>query len=191
MIVLPGAGVPVYPPALKDKSAMMAFYAELERWISSGSPAREKDAVLDSELVSRILKDMSSLVGNISGLGPEMCLWPEPFPQAIEFYHPRTASRTGASTASVANRGTGLLVAFRPRKVLLHSGGVVFEAGIRALIDERESAPGLHNSLVNESSPELYTAPQRRDRVQEATDAIVLVPGNRQAETHRVNSDEG
>jgi hypothetical protein len=129
MIVLPGAGVPVYQPALKDRSALMAFYDELERWISRGSPAREKDAVLDSEIVLQILKDMSSLVGDISGLGSQMRLWPEPFPQPIEFYHPRTAPRTGASAASVG-----------------------------------------------------------KDRVQEVTDAIFLVPGNRQAATHRVNA---
>jgi hypothetical protein len=114
MIVLPGAGVPVCQPTLKDRSAMIAFYDELEHWISGGSRAREKDAALDSELVSRILKNMSSLVGNLSGLGPEMCLW--------------------------------------------------------------------------QLSPELYTAPQRRDRAQEVTDSILLVPGNRQAATHRVNA---
>ena len=117
-----------------------------------------------------------------------MCLGPKPFPQPIEFYRTRTASRTGASTASVANRGTGLLRAFRPRKVLLHYGSVAFEADVRAWIDERESAPGLHNSVVNESSSELYTAPQRRDRVQEVTAAIFPVPGNSQVATHRVNA---
>jgi hypothetical protein len=131
MIVLPGAGLPVYRPALKDRSAILAFYDELELWISRPLPAREEDAVLKSEIVLQVLKDMSSLVGNISGLASQMRLWPEPLPHPIEFYHPRTAARTGARAASVADRGMGLLLAFRPSKAMFHSDSMVFEADVR------------------------------------------------------------
>jgi hypothetical protein len=151
----PRLGMPVYRTTLKDRSAVVAFSDELERWISRPSPAREEDAVLNSEIVLQVLKDMSSLVGNISGLASQMQLWPEPLPQPIEFYHPRSPSRTGASAASVANRGMGLLLAFGPSRVMVHSDGMVFEADVRGLIDERRSSPGLHNSIANESSPEL------------------------------------
>jgi hypothetical protein len=100
---------------------------------------------------SRVLKDMSSLVGNISGLASQMQLWSEPLPPPIEFYHPRTASRTGASAASVANRGTGLVLAFRPRKAVLHSDSIVSGGQVRGLADESGSPPGMHKSIVDES----------------------------------------
>jgi hypothetical protein len=80
---------------------------------------------------------MARLVGNTSGPASQMQLWPEPLPQPIECYHPRIASRTGASAASVATRGTGLVLAFRPRKAVLHSDSMVFEAEVRGLIDEK------------------------------------------------------
>jgi hypothetical protein len=93
--VLTGAGIPVYRHAQKDRSAVLAFYDELERWISRPSPAREEDAVLNGEIVLQVLKDLSSLVGNISGLASQMRLWPEPLPQPIEFYHPRVRVENG------------------------------------------------------------------------------------------------
>jgi hypothetical protein len=131
--VLTGADMPVYRPAQKDRSAVLSFYDELERWISRPSPAREEDAVLNTEIVLQVLKDMSSLVGDISGLASQMRLWAEPIPQPIEFFHPGSASRTTASAASVAKRGTGLVLAFRPRKAAPHSDRVVFEADVKGL----------------------------------------------------------
>jgi hypothetical protein len=58
---------------------------------------------------------------------------------------------------------------------MLHSGSKVFEADVRGLIDEMENPELLHRS------------PGKRS-VQEVTDAIFLVPGNRQAATHRANA---
>jgi hypothetical protein len=124
-------GVPVYRPAQKDRSAVLAFYDELERWISRPSPVREEDAVLNSEIVLQVLKDMAGLVGKGSEPSSQMRLWPEPLPQPIEFYHPRSASRTAASAASVAKRGMGFVLAFRPRKAAPHSDSAVFEAEVR------------------------------------------------------------
>jgi hypothetical protein len=182
-------GLPVYRPALKDRSAVVAFSDELDRWISRASPAREEDVVLNTEIILQVLKDMSGLVGNISGLASQMQLWPEPLPQPIEFYHPKTASRMGASAASVANRGTGLLLAFRPRKAVLHSDNMAFGSDGRGLIDETGSAPGLHNSTVNHSNPDLiHRSPAERDQVQEVTEAIFLVRDTGQAVTRPVNT---
>jgi hypothetical protein len=181
--------MPAYRLALKDRSAVLAFYDELERWISRPSPAREEDAVLNSEIVLQVFKDMSSLVGNISGLASQMQLWPEPLPQPIEFYHPKTASRMDASAASMANRGTGLLLAFRPSKAMFHSDSMLFGADVRGLIDERGSTPGLHNSTVNHSNPDLiHRFPAERDQVQEVTDAIFLVRDTGRAVTRPVNT---
>jgi hypothetical protein len=121
--------MPVYRPVQKDRSAVLAFYDELERWISRPSPAREENAVLNSEIVLQVLKDMAGLVGKGSEPSSQMRLWPEPLPQPIEFYHPRSAATTAASAASVAKRGTGLVLTFRPRKAA-HSDSVVFEAEV-------------------------------------------------------------
>jgi len=44
-------GMPVYRPALKDRSAVVAFCDELDLWIARASPARDEDEVLNSEIV--------------------------------------------------------------------------------------------------------------------------------------------
>jgi hypothetical protein len=186
----PQLGMPVYRPALKDRGAVVAFSDDLDLWISRASPAREEDAVLNNEIVLQILKGMTSLANDISRLGSQMQLWPEPLPQPIELYHARTASRTVASAAFVANRGTSLVPAFRPWKPVLNSDSIVFGADVRGLIGDRGSAPGLHNSIVA-SCAILSTAPRGKDQVQEVTDAIFLVRDTRQAVTRRVKPDEG
>jgi hypothetical protein len=166
--------MPVYRPALKDRSAVMAFSDELDRWISRASPARDEDAVLNGEIVLQVLKDMSGLVGNISGRGTQMQLWPELLPQPIEFYHTTTAPTAGANAASVANRGAGLVLAFRPRKAVLHSDNMDFEPGVRDLIDERGSAPSPHSSIANESSRDLiHGSPKKKNRYIEMAHAIL------------------
>jgi hypothetical protein len=188
--VFTGADMRLHRTALKDGSAVLAFFDELERWISRPSPAREEGAVLNTEIVLHVHEDMSSLVGNISGLASQMQLWPEPLPQPIELYRPRSASRTGASAASVANRGTGLVLAFWPRKAVLHSDSIAFKAGVRGLIDERESVPGLHNSTMNESGPDLVHSFPGKRPILEVTDAIFLVRDTGKAATRRVKPYE-
>ena len=59
-------GLPVYRPALKDRSAVVAFSDELDRWISRASPdAREEDWLNGNEgnnrYLLRVLDDMSTL----------------------------------------------------------------------------------------------------------------------------------
>jgi hypothetical protein len=187
----PPLGMPIYQPALRDRSAILAFYDELERWISRPLPAREEDAVLNAEIVLQVLKDMSGVLGNISGLASQMELWPESLPEPIEFSQPGTAPKTSAYAASAASRGAGLVLAFRPRKAVLHSDSMVFEGDVGGLIDEVGSAPGLRNSIANEASPDVIYLPGEKDRVQEVTDAIFIVHGTGQAVTRQVKPDEG
>jgi hypothetical protein len=158
---------------------------------SRPSPAKEEGAVLNTEIVLQVHRDMSSLVGNLSGLASQMQLWPEPLPQPIELYRPRSASRAGASADSVANRDTGLVLPFRARKPVLHPDRMAFKAGVRGLIDERESVPGLHNSTVNESGPDLVEFFSEKRPILEVTDAISLVRDTGKAATRRVKPDEG
>jgi hypothetical protein len=84
-------GMPVYWPAQKDGSAVVAFSDELDRWISRASRAREDAVLLNNEIVLQVLTDMASLVGNTSERASQMELWPEPLPRPIEFHRPRIA----------------------------------------------------------------------------------------------------
>jgi hypothetical protein len=152
IIVLTRADIPIDRPAQKNGNAVLAFYDELDRWISRPSPASDEDAKLNSEIVLQVLKDMSILVGNISELASQVGLWPELLPRPIEFYHPKSASRAAASAASVAKRATGGVLAFRTRKDAPHSYSVVFEADVKVLIDERERSPDPRSPIANESS---------------------------------------
>jgi hypothetical protein len=185
-------GLPVYRPALKDRSAVAAFSDELDLWISCASPAQDEDVVLNSEIVLQVLKGMSSLVNDISGLASQMQLWPEPLPQPIEFYHTKTASRTGASAASVAIRGTGLVLAFRSWKAVLHSDSMVSRADVRGLIDEKGKSSRSARLDCESVESRLYTPlPGEKIRYKEVTDAIFLVHDTHQAVTRRVKPDEG
>jgi hypothetical protein len=141
-------GLPVYRPALKDRSAVVAFSDELDRWISRASQMREEDVLLNDEILLQVLKDMSSLVDNISELSSG------PLPQPIEFYHLGTPSRPGGSAAPAANQGTGVVLSFQPWKAVLHSDTMVSGADVRSFFDESGGAPGLHNWTVNQSNPD-------------------------------------
>jgi hypothetical protein len=125
-------GMPVYWPAQKDRSAVVDFSDELDRWISRASPAREVDVLLNNEIVFQVLTDMASLVGNTSERASQMELWPEPLPRPIEFHRPRIA----------------------PTDVS-YSEGMLFGADVGGFIDERRSAAGMHNPIGDESSPDV------------------------------------
>ena len=57
-------GLPVYRPALKDRSAVMAFSDELDRWISRASPdVGEDDIVLNGDpVLLQVLDNVSAMV---------------------------------------------------------------------------------------------------------------------------------
>jgi hypothetical protein len=93
-------GLPVYRPALKDRSAVVAFSDELDRWISRASPdAGEEYAVLDGieendAGLLRMLDDLSTMTLDTAGLSSQMRLWQEQLRQSLRIYHHRIASRT-------------------------------------------------------------------------------------------------
>jgi hypothetical protein len=141
-------GMPVYRPALKDRSAVVAFSDELDRWISRASPdADEEDAVLngyeanDADL-SRMLDNMNTMVLGAGELSSQMRLLQEELRESLKIYHYRLASRTLAPTASVPNRGKGPVLTFRPPQRSVPPQQVIFGADVPALAGSSERAAG-------------------------------------------------
>jgi hypothetical protein len=141
-------GLPVYRPALKDRSAVVAFSDELDRWISRASPdAGEEDTVLngyegnDADL-SRVLDNMNTMVLGAAELSSKMRLLLEELRQSLKIYHYGLASRTLAPTASVPSRSMGPVLTFRPLQRSVTPEQVIFGADVPAMTDQSDRAPG-------------------------------------------------
>lgn len=141
-------GLPVYRPALKDRSAVVAFSDELDRWISRVSPdAGAEDAVLngieekDAGLL-RMLDTMSTMTLDTAELSSQMRLLQEQLRQALLIYHNRIGSKTRAHTAPMPSRDIGSVLSFRPRQDGLPLEGTVFRADAPGMADQRHGNRG-------------------------------------------------
>src|ERR1700691_2622956 len=120
-------GLPVYRPALKDRSAVVAFSDELDRWISRASPdAGEEDTVLNGYEGNDA--DISRVLENLR--------------QSLKIYHYGLSSRTLAPTASVQSRSMGPVLTFRPLQRSVVPEQVIFGADVPAMTDQSDRAPG-------------------------------------------------
>jgi hypothetical protein len=128
--------LPVYRPALKDRSAVVAFSDELDRWISRVSPDAG-EAVLngndghDAGLL-RLLDSMNTMLLDTAELSSRMRLLQEQLGQSLRICHQGIATRTLAPSASVSSRALGPVLTFRPQR----------RADGPAMADPRERAPG-------------------------------------------------
>src|ERR1700735_3438466 len=114
----PRLGMPVYRPALKDRSAVMAFSDELDRWISRASPDMGEDHIV-----------LNGSKGN------DLVLLQEHLRQALMLYRHAIASRTLAPGASAPGRGIGPVLTFRsPQRGLV--------ADLPGMADPSGRAPG-------------------------------------------------
>jgi hypothetical protein len=115
-------GMPVHRPALKDRSAVVAFSDELEGWLSRTSPDTrdEGSAVNDKEESNRnllrVLDDMSTLVQQSRQLICHMLVLQERRRRSRKIHHHRVASRARLRSASTAGRGMASLLTFPRRK---------------------------------------------------------------------------
>ena len=119
-------GLPVYRPALKDRSAVIAFSDELDRWISRASPdIGAEDAVLNGNggndaVLLKVLDNVSAMVLDTAELSSQVGLLQEQLRQSLKLYRHAIASRTLAPSASVPGRGIGPVLTFRsPQRVLV------------------------------------------------------------------------
>jgi hypothetical protein len=115
-------GLPVYRPALKDRSAVVAFSDELDRWISRALPdAGEDDTALndieenDAGLL-RMLDNISTMALDTAQLSSQMRLLQEQLRQSLRIYHHRIASKTPAHTSPAPGREKGSLLPFRSQQ---------------------------------------------------------------------------
>ncbi len=112
-------GLPVYRPALKDRSAVVAFSDELDLWISRASPeVGDEDAVLTGNNESdagllQVLDNISTMAWSTAELSSQVRLLQEQLRQSLKIYRHRIASRALASTASVQSQGTHSVLTFR------------------------------------------------------------------------------
>ena len=145
-------GLPVYRPALKDRSAVVGFSDELDRWISRAAPdAGEEGAVAisnegDDAGLSRALENVNSMVADAAELSSRMRLLQEQLQESVVSYQHRIATGTLAPTASVPGRRMGPVLTFRstPRNVSREQ--MMYAADTPALADPSERAPG-HSPL--------------------------------------------
>jgi hypothetical protein len=134
--------MPVYRPALKDRSAVMAFSDELDRWISRASPDLGEDhAVLNGNkgndlVLLQMLDNVSAMVLDTAELSSQVQLLQEQLRQSLMLYRHAIASRTLAPGASAPGRGIGPVLTFRsPQRGLV--------ADLPGMADPSGRAPGL------------------------------------------------
>jgi hypothetical protein len=137
--------LPVYRPALKDRSAVMAFSDELDRWISRASPDMgEEDGVPNGHegndaFLLQVLDNVSAMVFDTAELSSQVRLLQDQLRQSIKLYRHAIASRTPAPGPSSSGRGIGPVLTFRsPQRGLV--------ADLLGMVDASGRAPG-HSSV--------------------------------------------
>jgi hypothetical protein len=108
-------GMPVHRPALKDRSAVVAFTDELDRWIS-----RSVQATLvthgegSEETLIRVHHNLSSLAWHTSELASQTKALQAQLRRSLELQHDRIASGMCANPAAPSSRNVGATLLFRP-----------------------------------------------------------------------------
>lgn len=139
--------LPVHRPALKDRSAVVAFSDELDRWISRVSPdAGEGTPVLDGNEghdagLLRLLDSMNTMLLDTAELSARMRLLQEQLGQSLKICYQGISSRTHAPSASVSRRVMGPVLTFRSGRSVTPEQ-ISFRADVSAAADPRERAPG-------------------------------------------------
>jgi hypothetical protein len=134
-------GLPVYRPALKDRSAVVAFSDELDRWISRASPdAGEEGAVGNDHEgedagLSRALENANRMAADCAELSSRMRLLQEQLQESLITYHHRIGSRTLAPTASAPSRSSGPVLIFRSPQRSVPPEQIIFGADVPTIAD--------------------------------------------------------
>jgi hypothetical protein len=109
-------GMPVHRPALKDRSAVVAFTDELDHWISrSALDTPDANGEGRKESVARLHENMSSLARHTSELASQTKALQEKMKRSLAIHRNRSASRMRIRHASAPSRSMGAMLPFRPR----------------------------------------------------------------------------
>jgi hypothetical protein len=110
-------GMPVHRPALKDRSAVVAFTDELDRWLSrTATDPLDANGGASNEVLVRVLRNMSALARQTSVLATHTRTLQEQLRRSREIHRYRIASGMVTRPAGAPNPGMGAVLAFRPRK---------------------------------------------------------------------------
>ncbi len=105
-------GMPVHRPAHKDRSAVVAFSDELDRWLVRHADSAESGA---NETLTRVHENMNSLATHTTRLASQMRALHDQLKRSLETHRDRMALRTRARTASPKGPARGSTLPFRPR----------------------------------------------------------------------------
>ena len=106
-------GMPVHRPALKDRSAVVAFTDELDRWLSRTAPdTLDANRERSEESLIRVHHNLSILAWHTSELASQTRALQEELKRSLETQHNRIASRMCAAASS---RNLAATLPFQPR----------------------------------------------------------------------------
>jgi hypothetical protein len=99
-------GMPVHRPAQKDRSAVIAFSDELDRWLARRVPATDPLAQMQG--------DINSLIWHAAELTSQTRTLREQLRRSLESHKNRTGSRIRQRTVAPATRTVGVMLPFPP-----------------------------------------------------------------------------
>ena len=109
-------GMPVHRPALKDRSAVVAFTDELDGWITRNVLATpDTNGEGRNESLARLHNNMNSLARHTSQLEAHTKALQDQLKQSLAIHRTWSASRLPILQAPASSRSTGAMVPFRPR----------------------------------------------------------------------------
>lgn len=109
-------GMPVYRPALKDRSAVVAFSDELDSWISRiPRDTRGATGKTSKEALARVRDNASALARYTSELSSQTRALHEQLGRSLERHRNRNALRMQIRPATATNHSVGAMLPFRPK----------------------------------------------------------------------------
>ena len=109
-------GMPVHRPALKDRSAVVAFTDELDCWITRNVlDTPDVNGEGRNESLARLHDNMSSLARHTAELESQTKALQEQLKQSLSIHRNWSASGWPMLQAGASSRGMGAMLTFRPR----------------------------------------------------------------------------
>jgi hypothetical protein len=109
-------GMPVHRPALKDRSAVVAFTDELDCWITRNVlDTPDVNGEGRNESLARLHDNMSSLARHTAQLEAQTKALQEQLKQSLAIHRNWNASGLPILQAAASSRSMGSMLPFRPR----------------------------------------------------------------------------
>src|ERR1700677_2243406 len=109
-------GMPVHRPALKDRSAVVAFTDELDRWLSRTAPnTLDANREGSEETLIRLHHNLSSLAWHTSELASQTRALQEQLKRSLAIQHSRIAARMHARRTAASSTNLVATLPFQPK----------------------------------------------------------------------------